>query len=51
MAQGELKDATDIKRILKDQFGEILEEMLEAELDEELGYTKYNYKNKKTVNS
>lgn len=51
MAQGELKDATDISRILKEQFGEILEEMLEAELDEELGYTKYDYKNKNTANS
>ena len=51
MAKGELKDAKDIKRILKEEFGEIIEEMLEAELEEELGYTKYDYKNKNTSNS
>ncbi len=32
-------------------FGDLLEEMLEAGLDEELGYSKYDYKNKKTTNS
>ena len=51
MEKGELKDSTDISRILKGQFGEILEEMLEVELDEKLGYTKYYYKNKTTSNS
>lgn len=51
MAKGELKDAKDISRILKEEFGEIIEEMLEAELEEELGYTKYDYKNKNTSNS
>ena len=32
-------------------FGDLLEEMLVAALDEELGYSKYDYKNKKTTNS
>ena len=51
MKQGKLKDAKDISSLLKEQFADILEEMLEAELDEELGYTKYNYKEKQTSNS
>ena len=46
-----LKDSTDIKNILKDLFGDTIQEMLETELEEELGYSKCDYKNKKTVNS
>ncbi|MDZ7838939.1 MAG: IS256 family transposase [Actinomycetota bacterium] len=46
-----LKDTTDIKNMLKDLFGDTIQEMLEAELEEELGYSKYDYKNKKTLNS
>ncbi len=51
MKEGKLTDASDISKLLKEQFGEILEEMLEAELDQELGYSKYDYKNKITDNS
>ena len=51
MASGKLKDVTDIQDLLKDQFKEIIEEMLEGELEEELGYSKYDYKNKETKNS
>jgi putative transposase len=46
-----LKDAKDIQEMLKKLFGDTLQEMLEAELDHELGYTKYDYKNKATDNS
>ncbi len=46
-----LKDAKDIQEMLKDLFGDTLKEMLEAELDHELGYSKYDYKNKETENS
>jgi len=49
--QYNLKDTTDIKNMLKDLFGDTIQEMLEAELEEELGYSKYDYKNKKTANS
>lgn len=49
--QNELKTAKDVQNALKEMFAETLEEMLEAELDEHLGYTKYDYKNKKTENS
>lgn len=46
-----LKEAKDIQGMLKNMFAETLQEMLEAELDEELGYTKYDYKSKQTANS
>ena len=46
-----LKDPKDIQEMLKKLFGDTLQEMLEAELDHGLGYTKYDYKNKQTDNS
>ena len=46
-----IKDAKDIHEVLKDMFSETIQEMLEAELDEHLGYSKYDYKNKDTTNS
>lgn len=46
-----IKDAKDIHEALKDMFSETIQEMLEAELDEHLGYSKYDYKNKETTNS
>jgi putative transposase len=47
----DLKEAKDVQGVLKDIFGEILQEMVEGELEQELGYSKYNYKNKETDNS
>ena len=35
---------------LKEMFGDTIQRMLEAELENELGYSKYNYKDKKTSN-
>jgi putative transposase len=49
--QYNLKDTKDIKNMLKDLFGNTIQEMLEAELEEDLGYSKYDYKNKETSNS
>ena len=49
--QYNLKDTNDIKEMLKDLFGNTIQEMLEAELEEDLGYSKYDYKNKATPNS
>ena len=46
-----LKTAADVQNVLKEMFGETLQKMLEAELDEELGYSKYDNRNKKTDNS
>ena len=45
------KDAQDIQEMLKDLLGETLQGMLEAEMDDHLGYSKYDYKNKETDDS
>lgn len=49
--QYNLKDTKDIQGMLKDMFGDAIQEMLEAELEEDLGYSRYDYKNKNTSNS
>ena len=41
----------DIQDLFKEMIGTFLENGLDAELDEELGYSKYDYKNKSTDNS
>ena len=41
----------DIHELFKETIGEFMENGLEAELDEELGYSKYDYRNKATDNS
>ena len=41
----------DIHDLFKEMIGTFLENGLEGELDEELGYSKYDYKNKDTDNS
>lgn len=51
MSDLEVKDMSDINSLFKEMIGEVLENGLEAELDEELGYSKYDYKNKSGKNS
>ena len=41
----------DIQNLFKETIAEFMENVLEAELDDELGYSKYDYKNKNTSNS
>ena len=41
----------DIQNLFKETIAEFMENGLESELDEELGYSKYDYKNKETDNS
>ena len=41
----------DVQNLFKELIGNVLENGLEGELDEELGYTKYDYRNKNTDNS
>ena len=38
------EDAQDVQEMLKDLLGDTLQEMLEAEMDAKLSYSKYNYK-------
>ncbi|OAA18677.1 transposase [Kosmotoga sp. DU53] len=46
-----LKTTKDAENLVKELFGDIIKEMLEAELEEELGYSKHDYRNKETDNS
>ncbi|MHB1420850.1 MAG: transposase, partial [Bacillota bacterium] len=48
--ENNLKSAQDAQNALKEMFAETLQEMLEAELDDSLGYTKNDAKNKDTTN-
>lgn len=47
----DVEDMSDLKSVFKEMVGEVLENGLEAELDDELGYSKYDYRNKDTQNS
>ena len=46
-----IKDGTDVNSIMRDMMSVILEGALDEELDEELGYSKYDHRNKETDNS
>lgn len=41
----------DIQNLFKETIAEFMEDGLDAELSEELGYSKYDYQNKETDNS
>ena len=45
------EDAQDVQDMLKDLLGDTLQGMLEAEMDDKLGYSKYDYQNKDTDDS
>ncbi|MCI3918642.1 IS256 family transposase [Paenibacillus sp. TRM 82003] len=47
----DLKTMADVQSALKELFADTLQEMLEAELDHELGYEKHDVVNKQTTNS
>lgn len=46
-----VKDGTDVNAIMRDMISIILEGALDGEMDEELGYSIYDYCNKDTDNS
>ena len=46
-----IKDGTDVNGIMRDMMSVLLEGALDEELDEELGYSKYDYRNKEADNS
>ena len=47
----DVKSFDDLKDVFKLMVGEMIENGLEGELDDELGYTKYDYRNKSGENS
>jgi len=46
-----INDVAGVQELFKEMVGTVLQNALEAELDEELGYSKYDYRNKQTDNS
>jgi putative transposase len=51
LKENPIRDANDINELVKELIAQVVENSLEGELDDELGYTKYDYKNKDTDNS
>lgn len=46
-----VKDMAGVQSLVKELTAGMIQEIMDAELDEELGYSKYDYKNKQTSNS
>lgn len=46
-----IKNGADVNFVMRDMTSVILEDVLDEELDEKLGYSKYDYRNKNTDNS
>jgi len=51
LQKSNISSMEDIQNLFKETIAEFMENGLEAELDDELGYSKYDYKNKNTDNS
>lgn len=51
LKESNISSMDDIQNLFKETIAEFMENGLESELDEELGYSKYDYKNKDTDNS
>jgi transposase-like protein len=51
LKENPIKSSNDINELVKELIAQVVENSLEGELDDELGYTKYDYKNKETDNS
>lgn len=47
----DIKSASDIEAALLDMFGGFIEQALEAELDQHLGYSRYDFRHKSTSNT
>ncbi len=50
LKENNLKDGESIANALKDSFKDLIQEALESEMDQTLGYSKYDWSNKKTDN-
>ena len=51
LQEANISSMTDIQSLFRETIAEFMENGLEAELDEELGYSKYDFRNKETDNS
>ncbi len=50
LQESQISSMEDIQDLFKETIAEFMENGLDSELDEELGYSKYDYKNKDTDN-
>ena len=51
LQESNISSMEDIQNLFKETIAEFMENGLNAELDDELGYSRYDYKNKDTDNS
>ena len=51
LKENPVKNGTDVNALMREMMSVILEGSLDGEMDEELGYSKYDYRNKETDNS
>ena len=51
LQESNISSMEDIQNLFKETIAEFMENGLDAELDEELGYSRYDYRNKDTDNS
>ena len=51
VAESNISSMDDIQNLFKETIAEAMEDGLETELDDELGYSRYDYRNKSTENS
>ena len=51
VAESNISSMDDIQNLFKETIAEFMEDGLETELDDELGYSRYDYRNKSTENS
>ena len=51
MAESNISSMVDIQNLFKETIAVSMEDGLETELDDELGYSRYDYRNKSTENS
>ena len=51
LQESNISSMEDIQNLFRETIAEFMENGLDAELDEELGYSKYDYRNKETDNS
>ena len=51
LQESNISSMEDIQNLLKETIAEFMENGLDSELEEELGYSRYDYRNKGTENS
>ncbi|MGL5124060.1 MAG: transposase [Fusobacteriaceae bacterium] len=50
LKQGQIKMPDDLNNLFKDMMKDVIEQCYNAEIEEELGYSKYDYRNEDSKN-